>query len=250
MSRKNERMFARLTGKSAKTKKWLFFPLSMMVHMAVIASVIVLPLIGESVLPEVNVTDVFMVMPSPPAPPPPPRGGRAKKDRARTEKKVAKKVEQVQTGGRIVEPVKIPQDIDEPDLDMFVGTGGGDVIGAPEVPGAPDDIFKGDAFIGGGNSADSGDMLGIRVIPPKLIKRVKPIYPKMAREARVQGTVVIEAVTDVYGRVVKTRFITGNPLLKKAALEAIKKWVYEPYILCGMPKPVVFTVSIHFRLDG
>jgi outer membrane biosynthesis protein TonB len=48
----------------------------------------------------------------------------------------------------------------------------------------------------------------------------------------------------------KARIINGHPLFRSAAMEAVKKWVYEPYIIDGIPKPVVFTVTVHFRLDG
>jgi TonB family protein len=61
--------------------------------------------------------------------------------------------------------------------------------------------------------------------------------------------VKIEASTDIYGRVVNVNVLKGHPLLRKAAAHAVKQWVYEPYIINGMPKPVKFTVNIHFRLQ-
>jgi TonB family protein len=84
---------------------------------------------------------------------------------------------------------------------------------------------------------------------PKLIKRVAPRYPIAPLKARIQGTVKIEASTDIYGRVANVKVIKGHPLLRDAAVHAVRQWVYEPYMINGMPKPVKFIVDIHFRLQ-
>jgi len=83
---------------------------------------------------------------------------------------------------------------------------------------------------------------------PRLIKGPKPQYPADAIKARIQGAVVINVTTDIYGRVVRAKFINGHPLLEKAALAAVKSWVYEPYVLNGVPKAVKFTVVVRFAL--
>lgn len=88
-----------------------------------------------------------------------------------------------------------------------------------------------------------------RVQMPKCIHRVEPKYPLAALKARIQGKVVIDAVTDVHGNVVRTRIITGHPILARAALEAVKLWRYQPYIINRYPKPVIFTVVLDFRLS-
>lgn len=84
---------------------------------------------------------------------------------------------------------------------------------------------------------------------PRLIKSIQPKYPKEAIKAGISGTVVIDAVTDVYGRVMKAEVISGHSMLKGPALAALKQWVYEPYILDGKPCPVKFTVVIKFNLN-
>jgi len=86
------------------------------------------------------------------------------------------------------------------------------------------------------------------IIPPKLIKEVIPIYPLEARKAMVSGVVVLNVRTDVYGRVSKVIVLESIPKLDKAAVDAVKQWVYEPFILDGAPRPVVFTVRITFKL--
>jgi protein TonB len=85
--------------------------------------------------------------------------------------------------------------------------------------------------------------------PPKLIKKVEPIYPEVARQARVEGVVILEATTDIYGRVQRVRVLRSIPLLDKAAIDAVKQWVYEPMVVDGDPKGVVFTVTVRFMLD-
>ncbi len=85
---------------------------------------------------------------------------------------------------------------------------------------------------------------------PKLIKQVKPTYPQVALTARIQGVVVVEAMTDIYGRVKQARIITGHPLLNDSALTAVRQWIYEPYIINGIPKPVIFTVTVTFSLQN
>ena len=88
-----------------------------------------------------------------------------------------------------------------------------------------------------------------KVKPPKLIKEVKPVYPEAARKAGVEGVVILEATTDTYGRVASVKVLRGDPLLGQAAVDALEQWVYEPMVIDGKPKPVVFTVTMRFTLD-
>ncbi|MCK4762992.1 MAG: energy transducer TonB [Candidatus Aminicenantes bacterium] len=84
---------------------------------------------------------------------------------------------------------------------------------------------------------------------PLLIRKIKPIYPKEALRAGVSGTVTLDVITGVYGRVADITRVEGHPLLHKAALETVGKWVYEPFILHGKPYKATFTVVISFSLN-
>jgi len=86
------------------------------------------------------------------------------------------------------------------------------------------------------------------VLVPTLIKRVDPVYPEAARKAGIQGIVLLEATTDELGNVVKVRVLQSVPELDQAAVEALKQWKYEPMIIEGKPKGVVFTVTVRFAL--
>ena len=83
-----------------------------------------------------------------------------------------------------------------------------------------------------------------------MIKKVKPKYPEEALKKEISGKVILECTTDIYGRVKKVEAKEGRPLLSKAAMKAVKQWVYEPYILNNIPKPVKFTVVVSFNLNG
>jgi TonB family protein len=86
--------------------------------------------------------------------------------------------------------------------------------------------------------------------PVRLLKKVDPVYPEIARQAGVEGVVILEAETDTYGRVQDARILRSIPLLDQAAIDAVKQWVYEPLVIDGVPRPATFTVTVRFRLDG
>ena len=86
--------------------------------------------------------------------------------------------------------------------------------------------------------------------PPKLIKTVQPAYPEEARKAGVQGVVIIEARTDIHGRVASATVLRSIPQLDQAAIDAVKQWVYEPMTVKGKPTGMIFTVTLAFKLDG
>jgi len=90
--------------------------------------------------------------------------------------------------------------------------------------------------------------VGGRVRPPKPIIQVKPEYPTLARQARIQGQVQIDAVLDEQGNVVEMHVVSGPPLLYQAALDALKKWKYEPTYLNDQPIAVQMIVTITFVL--
>ena len=114
-----------------------------------------------------------------------------------------------------------------------------------------DNERMGKAFEGGVTGTDQKP--AVRAVgdikPPKLIKKVEPIYPELARQAVIEGVVILEVITDVYGRVVDTKILRSIPLLNQAAIDAVKQWVYEPMIIDDEPRGVMFTVTCTFKLD-
>jgi TonB family protein len=84
----------------------------------------------------------------------------------------------------------------------------------------------------------------------KLISQVSPVYPPLARQARLQGTVRFSAVIDKEGRVTNLTLVSGHPLLVQAAVEAVKQWVYQPTLLNGQPVEVTTQIDLNFTLAG
>jgi len=86
------------------------------------------------------------------------------------------------------------------------------------------------------------------VRPASLIKRRLPIYPPMARKARVQGVVLIEATVTEVGTLDEINVISGHPMLTPAALDAIREWRYEPATLDGIPTRASVSIRVNFVL--
>lgn len=85
--------------------------------------------------------------------------------------------------------------------------------------------------------------------PPRLIKKVQPVYPEGARKSGVEGIVILEVTTDKTGKVAAVKVLRSVPLLDEAAIEAVKQWEYEPVLINGQPRPLVFTVTVNFKLQ-
>jgi protein TonB len=117
-----------------------------------------------------------------------------------------------------------------------VGDGGiaHDVVAPPPAPQAP----KAPIPVGG------------NIRPPTRIVYVAPIYPSLALAARVQGTVILQAVIDENGTVRELRVLRGHPLLDDAAMQAVAKWRFTPTLLNGTTVPVVMTVTVTFLLQN
>jgi protein TonB len=83
-----------------------------------------------------------------------------------------------------------------------------------------------------------------------LIHQVKPTYPPLARQARIQGVVVLQAVIGKDGNIQNLKVVSGHPMLAPSALEAVKQWKYKPYFLNGEPVEVDTTINVNFTLAG
>jgi len=236
------------SGQSRAALKWLFFPTSLLFHFILVAAVIAVPLMTtDSQMPEVKVIKAWMVAAMPPQPPAPPRGrGGGSGHRNKPDKKTEKPAPPKLDLKAFVAPQEIPLDIQPESLD---------------APGPGDSPYDPNGVDGGMDWGDSSPLFEKEVNlnspaiqlgqlqMPKLIKQVAPQYPPTALKAHIQGIVKIEAVTDIYGRVIKAQVLEGPLLLRGAAVQAVKQWIYEPYIFNGVPKAVTFTVAIHFTLN-
>ena len=115
---------------------------------------------------------------------------------------------------------------------------GGVLGGVPGGPPPPPPPPKAKAPIRvGGNVQNS-----------KLIQKIDPIYPELAKRARVSGIVLLQVTVDEQGRVGEIKLIRGHPLLNQSAIDAVGQWRYSPTLLNGEPVPVIATVTVNFVL--
>jgi periplasmic protein TonB len=89
-----------------------------------------------------------------------------------------------------------------------------------------------------------------RMMEGNLILRVQPDYPVLAKQARVQGKVVLRAMISREGKIENLQVLSGHPMLVRAAVDAVRQWRYRPYALNGEPVDVETEVTVNFVLDG
>ena len=89
-----------------------------------------------------------------------------------------------------------------------------------------------------------------RIMEGNLIRRVQPTYPALARQGRIQGSVVLSAVISRDGMIERLQVLNGQPLLEQAAIEAVRQWRYRPYLLNGEPVEVETQITVNFTLGG
>jgi len=250
------------SGNRKATKNWITFPASLIVHAFAIALLVVGPLMKASTdLPEVEVINIFTTNEAPTPPQPPPaakkKSGSTTSRRDRTQREETQQQQQASRidPSRLIAPVEIPEDIPEEQID-FAGllddgsTGGSEFGVEGGVEGGVIGGVLGSDLIEEGDAVQNAVKLG-SVRTPRVIRRVKPQFPPAALQARITGRVVVRAVTDIYGKVARVEIVSSaHPLLNAACIKAIRQWLYEPYIINGVPRPVEFIVKLDFDLSN
>ena len=87
------------------------------------------------------------------------------------------------------------------------------------------------------------------VKPARLIHKVEPPYPPIAKATRVSGEVALEIIVGIDGRVREVTYKSGSPLLARAAIDAVRQWIYEPTTLNGVPVEIVGLITVKFILN-
>ena len=229
-----------------KTNQSKTLPVSLALHTLAASVIVVLPILATDKMPEpaAAVKAFFvepMAAPAPPPPPPPPA------PRAPNAPKVTPKP--VVQNNQFVAPVDVPQQI-KPEEGLDLGVEGG-VAGGVEG-GVPGGVVGG--VVGGLPDApppppQQAVRVGGQIKEPKKLKNVSPSYPDIAKQARVQGVVILECTISPQGKVSDVKVLRGIPLLDQAAVDAVRQWVYTPTLLNGVPVPVIMTVTVNFKLS-
>jgi periplasmic protein TonB len=237
------------SGGKLKTKRGYTSIVSFAIQIGIIGVMVLVPLIFTEALPKTQLM-TFLVAPPPPPPPPPP---------AAAPVHVVKQVQTDIINGQLRTPTKIPQKVqmikeDEAPPPVMATSG---VVGG--VPGGVPGGQMGGVI---GGIISSTPVAVPKVATPQrirvssgvqsglLIRRVQPNYPPLARQARIQGTVVLQAQISKDGNIENLTLISGHPMLAPAAIEAVKQWKYKPYLLNGEPVEVETSVQVNFTLSG
>jgi protein TonB len=238
------------SGGKLKTKQKTTTAISFILQILLIGVLVLLPLIFTEALPKAQLM-TFLVAPPPPPPPPPPA--------AIPEVKIVKPRTSDLDNGQLRTPTAIPKKVamikeDEPPPPS---TGVAGVVGG--VPGG----MPGGAVGGvlGGIISNAPAVVPKAAAPQRvrvsqgvsqglLVHQVKPNYPPLARQARIQGTVVLQALISKDGSIENLHLISGHPMLAPAAIDAVKQWKYKPYFLNGEPVEVETTINVNFTLAG
>ena len=264
------------TSTRARRTKGKLIPISIGIHVLVLAAVVVLPLLSFNELPEPVMNGAiraFLVEAAPPPPPPPPPPAAASTPRLVTAPKVVQP-KPVVDPPKFTAPIETPREQPEPATALDAGPGepGGQVGGVQggvkggteggvvggAIGGVPGGTIGGTpgGVVGGAPKEEpppkpTGPVrVGGNIHAPAKLNSVPPSYPPMAKRARVEGTVILEATISSQGRVTDVKVLRGIPLLDEAAVDAVRQWSYSPTLLNGIPVPVVMTVTVNFHLDG
>jgi protein TonB len=154
------------------------------------------------------------------------------------------------------------------------------VATGPDLPGTPEYSFAGSTGSGDPRGVDIGLLPGLEqrtmVVPPpvesprhtpqpaatqpplrvglgvqaaKLVFGPAPVYPPLARQARISGAVLLAAQISADGHIQNLRVVSGHPMLVQAAMGAVSKWVYKPTLLNGQPVEVLTEILVNFVLN-
>ena len=248
-ARMQQRLFEDLLDSDTRThttKQGYTLPVSIAIHLIVLVAVVIVPLMTSEELPEpTSVVKAFFVEPQAAPPPPPPPPPPAPKAQVAQPKPVATPPPVVDD--KFTAPIQTPDDV-KPEEGIDLGVEGG-VPGGVEG-GVPGGVVGG--VVGGLPDAPPPPQavrVGGQIKEPKKLKTVNPTYPDIAKQARVQGVVILECTISPQGKVTDVKILRGIPLLDAAAVEAVKQWVYSPTLLNGVPVPVIMTVTVNFRLS-
>jgi protein TonB len=244
-----------------KTKSSSMMALAMLGEVLLVAIFVILPMVYFDVLPSTTLKS-FLVAPPPPPPPPPPPAAVVK---------APKVIPRQFDAGRLMAPKAVPKQIAEIKEDEAPppNSGGLGVVGG--VPGGVAGGVTGGVL---GAILDSAPR-AVTVLPPppppkkevvkevvpqrirvggnvqlaNRIRMVQPIYPPLAKQARIQGRVVLDAVISKDGTIQNLTVKSGHALLQSAALDAVKQWVYKPTLLNGEPVEVSTEIEVNFTLS-
>jgi periplasmic protein TonB len=230
-----------------KTKRGATTLISFILEFLFLGVLVLLPLIFTEALPTKQLMTLITAPPPPPPPPPPPAAAPVH----------VVKVQSELDNGQLRTPTAIPKKIqmikeDEAPPSMGAGVVGGVPGGVPggTMGGVLGSVMSSVPTAVPKAATPTRVRVSQGVSQGLLVHKVVPQYPPLARQARIQGVVVLEALIGKDGSIQNLHVISGHPMLTNAALEAVKEWKYRPYNLNGEPVEVETTINVNFTLAG
>jgi protein TonB len=241
-------------GKKKTNSKWTIL-ISTVFQVLLLGVMVLIPLVYTEAIDLKSFSTTFLVAPPPPPPPPPPPA-------AAPIQKIVRPSARLIQAGKLSAPTVIPKQVSmikeeelPPDLGVTVGVAGGVPGGVPggQAGGVLGGIIGG---VPGSNLppppkvAPTRQRVGGNVQQAKLINMIRPVYPPLAKQARISGTVRLQAIIAKDGSVIELQILSGHALLVQAALDAVRQWRYQPTLLNGEPVEVITTVDVVFTLGS
>ena len=241
-----------LVHSALKTGDWrrATVPIAYILEAILLGGLIIMPLIHTEALGLGELSRRWIVVPSPPPPPTAPQAGHASPHR----------VPRATTSEVLLAPPRIPDVIDLfPDAPPLPESPKGGVIGGFDIPGGTRDGVPGGIPLShvvppppppvrAAERKQVRIRLGGQVEAARGIFQPAPVYPPLAKMARIQGEVRLEAVISSDGTIQNLKLISGPPLLVQAALDAVARWRYQPTLLNGEPVEVLTEIDANFHL--
>jgi periplasmic protein TonB len=226
-----------------KTRSRYWSPLAVLINCGVLIALIIWPLLHPDALP-VQIMAALLVAPSPPPPAP-----LAQVTQPRVQARSELLDNQIQAPSKIPKDIKLDKEVasSPPPMGSVIG---GEGIADGTRGGSLNDLFNGAGPAVVKPPAPRTPSISSRVMDGYLLDKTVPQYPAIAKAARIQGTVVLQATIAKDGTIQNLRVINGPPMLQQAAMDAVRSWRYKPYLLNGEPVEVETTVNVIFSLGN
>ncbi|WP_419805425.1 energy transducer TonB [Terriglobus sp.] len=230
----------------SKSKYWMLATLAF--NLAILAALILFPLLHPAALPRTAMTALLT------APPPPPPAVRP------TPAQVVRQIKSIEPLNAMTAPAKVPRKID--------------LSKDPPPPNTSTGVMSGTMLAGNGPAGSVLDAMGVGSKPvvvtkqperPKqpsrvnvssgvaagaLLTKTTPTYPAIAKAAHVSGAVLLHAIISKTGTIESLQVVSGPEMLRANALDAVRQWRYNPYLLNGEPTEVETTITVNFTFAG
>ncbi len=237
------------SGGKLKTQRGRTSAIAFVIQIGIIIVMILIPLIFTEALPRTQLMTLLVAPPPPPPPPPPP---------AAAPVRVVKPIQTDIVNGELRTPTKIPKKVEmikedeAPPPVMSTGVVGGVPGGVPggSMGGVIGSVLSSTPTVAPKIATPQRVRVSSGVVQGLIVRRVNPTYPPLARQARIQGVVILQAEISKEGNITNLQLISGHPMLAPAAIEAVKQWKYRPYLLNGEPVEVETQIQVNFTLSG